>query len=257
MVALAGWWRPPIGVAFLARGRHDEWRDAFQRFIASYERCPVGIRHRLYVIFKGFVDDGHLRAGEDLFAHLRHVPIHLDDDGFDIGAYKKAAERMREEFVCFLNTKSEILVDGWLRKLAARLAEPGVGLVGNTGSFESHHPLYPVFPEFPNVHIRTNGFLLRRDLFRAVAAGFDIRSKYDAWMFESGPDSLSRQIVRQGLKIAVVGRDGEAYEPSRWPMSRTYRSTNDNVLIADDDYRSFPKAEATARETLVRNVWGP
>ena len=112
---------PRIGVAFLARGLHPDWQQAFRRFAVSYKNFPAGIPHRLYVIFKGYGDAAHLAEGQSYFVDLRHVPIYTDDAGFDIGCYRRAAQEMREELVCFLNTKSEILCADWLRKLAENL----------------------------------------------------------------------------------------------------------------------------------------
>ena len=249
---------PSIGLAFLARGLHPDWEAAFDRFLASYEKYPAGIEHRFYVIFKGYRDPEHLRDAERRFARIAHVPIHLDDRGLDIGAYKKAALIMAEDLVCFLNTKSEILCPDWLRNLAANLERPGVGLVGNTGSFETHHPDHPVFPDFPNVHIRTNGFLIERRLLCSILEGFEIDSKFDSWMVESGPAGLSRQVIGRGMKILVVGRDGNAYEPSAWPSSGTFRSgSTRNVLIADDDYRFFLAGTGAQKAEKQRLAWGP
>jgi SEC-C motif len=247
-----------VGLVFLARGLHDQWQHAFQRFIHSYDRFATGTSHRLYVVFKGYTSAEHQREAERMFLRIDHVPIHTHDRDFDIGAYKRAAGQISEPMVCFLNSKSEILCADWLRKMTDNLERPGVGLVGNTGSFASIGSIYPAFPDFPNIHIRTNAFLLRRDLFCAIADTFDIRSKYDCWMFESGPNSLTRQVLRKGLKSLVVGRDGRGYEPSQWPQSETYRSrTNANVLIADDEYRAFPKYDRAMQVHKVDVTWGP
>ena len=63
--------------------------------------------------------------------------IDIDDRGFDIQAYLKAAAILPHEFVCFLNSHSRVTSQDWLRKLHAPLLDPGVGLVGATASFES------------------------------------------------------------------------------------------------------------------------
>jgi len=245
-----------IGVAFLARGFHPSWQHAFQRFVTSYKNFPTGIPHRLYVIYKGYHDAEHLAEGQSCFADLPHTEIHTDDSGFDIGCYQRAARDMREELVCFLNTKSEVLCANWLRNLAKHLARPGVGLVGNTGSYESLHYKIPTIPQFPNPHIRTNAFLIRRTLFTGIAARFDIRTKTDGWMFESGPDGLSRQVVREGLQLLVVGRAGKAYESSSWPESNTYRTANAAPLIGDDTYREFLAGDPVFRRDEAAITWG-
>lgn len=251
--------RPAVGVAFLARGAHDDSRHAFERFVSSYARYSAGTDHRLYIMFKDFRNAAHLRATEQTFSSLDYVPLTIGGASCDIAAYKIAAHAMAEERICFLNTKSQILCGDWLAKLSRQLDRPGVGLVGNTGSFESHtsNGAYAGFPLFPNVHIRTNGFLMQRRLFCEIAQPFVLASKMEGLLFESGWNSLTRQVVGRGLDVRVVGRDGEAYEPVRWPRSGTYRSsTNANTLIADDDYRRLPLLEESKRRRIVFEAWG-
>lgn len=249
--------KPRIGVAFLARGFHENWKHAFARFVASYQSFPAGIPHRLYVIYKGYRDAQHLAEGQTCFSVLTHVPIQTDDGGFDIGCYQRVAREMSEEFVCFLNTKSEILSPDWLLKLAAHLDRPSVGLVGNSGSYESIRFKIPTIPGFPNPHIRTNAFLMRRALFSQIADSFTIRTKDDGWRFECGADGLSRQLLRRGLEILVVGRNGEPYGVSHWPVSKTYRSVNATPLIGDDAFRAFREADCIARRDMAAITWGP
>jgi hypothetical protein len=247
-----------IGVAFLAYGMHAEWRHAFRRFADSYQRHPAGIDHHLYIIFKGYEYAEHLHEAERFFSRLDYTPIHIGDRGFGILAYKLAARSMVEEMICFLNTKSEILSSDWLLKLALQLRRPEVGLAGNTGSFESLARFGLMdFPDFPNVHVRTNGFLVRAKLFNEVVRRLPLETRLDGWKFESGWNSLTREVLRRGLKIVVAGRDGKGYEPRQWPASGTFRSLpNANVLIADDANREFSHLDPDARTALGRATWG-
>ena len=70
--------------------------------------------------------------------------------------------------------------------------------------------VFSQFPPFPNPHIRSNGFLISRKRFLDLAIA-DIKTKYDACIFESGINSMTAQIRRQGLKAVVVGRSGEGF----------------------------------------------
>ena len=248
---------PRIGVAFLARGLHPEWEHAFRRFVRSYRRFPAGIPHRLYVIFKGYRDPEHLARAVEHFIALPHLAVHTHDAGFDIGCYQRMAREMKEEFVCFLNTKSEVLSANWLRKLAQHAFQSQVGLVGNTGSYESPHHLIPEVPPFPDPHIRTNAFLIQRERFLRIVEGLEIRSKSDGWMFECGPESLTRQVLRAGLKAFVVGRDGRAHEIAQWPESRTYCTRGAAPLIGDDTYRKYRAADRLGKRQIETIMWGP
>ena len=63
--------------------------------------------------------------------------IDLSDRGYDLQAYLRTAMILPHEFVCFLNSHSEIMADDWLRKLHAPLCDTNVGVAGATASYES------------------------------------------------------------------------------------------------------------------------
>ena len=108
------------------------------RFAHSYRKFSAGLPHDLIVIRKGEARKaGARRAIGLLFEGTDVQYIDIDDRGFDIQAYLKAAAILPHEFVCFLNSHSIVTSQDWLRKLHAPLLDSGVGLVGATASFES------------------------------------------------------------------------------------------------------------------------
>ena len=112
------------------------------------------------------------------------------------------------------------------------------------------------FPPFPNHHVRTNGFVVDRDLLLRVRRGA-VRNKPDAWRFESGWHSLTRQIEAIGLRAVVVGRDGRSFERQEWPRSRTlWQGEQENLLIADNQTDSYRDADAELRAILSAFAWG-
>jgi hypothetical protein len=184
-----------------------------------------------------------------------------------------------------------ILDDGWLAKLYRHITRPGVGLVGASGSYESRHadkdpfPWRPMFgllrrlwfrtalkqyrarreltrylrhhfDPFPNPHIRTNAFLLSRDLLLGVKFP-PLQTKLDAFRFEHGKDSLTRQVWGMGLEALVVGRDGQGYAVDRWFESHTYRSGGQrNLLVADNVTRFNMEADPDTRRRIAAWAWG-
>jgi hypothetical protein len=246
-----------IALCYLARGAEPGWEDALGRFLGSYQAHAAGCDFKLYVIFKGFYSAAERDRAITLFAPVQHNAIFTGDDSFDIGAYADAATQIAEQKVCFLNTNTEILCDGWLLKLASNLEQPGVGLVGATGSYESLRDLDPRFPGFPNVHIRSNAFMIDRDLFAAIARQFTLTDKLDAFLFESGPNSMTRQVQSRGLQTLVVGRNGQGYSPDSWPRSDTFRQHGQaNLLIGDNQTRHFDALSLVDQRTLARWTWG-
>lgn len=225
-----------------------------------------------------------------------HRTMFVPDEGFDIGPYFIAARELVYRRFCFLNSFSRLLDAGWLAKLAAPAETKGVGIVSATGSCESYYTnmardLSPVrylrraaysirqgekpegvgdylsqrrelraaraaFDPFPNYHVRTNAFVIARDVMLDLKVGA-IRNKMDAAVFESGKAGLTRQLSAKGLRALVVGRDGVAYEKERWRESHTFRSGEQrNLLVADNRTRQYAEADSPTKKFLQACSWG-
>lgn len=246
-----------IAVAYLARGADKNWLSSCERFLNSYRSNPSGCEHSLYVIFKGFENDSDLEKAKILFGCVPHQAVFLGDDRLDIGAYIEWANMVEEELICVLNTASEILAPDWLRKLAVNLALQNVGLVGATASYESLSELNSAFPAFPNIHIRSNAFMMSRKFFCSITEGFEIASKFDAFNFESGPKSLTRNVLAKGKEILLVGRNGRGYSPKFWAGSDTFRlGMQKNLLVSDNQTRNYLALPWNEKRELVTRTWG-
>jgi hypothetical protein len=236
-----------------------------ERFLTAYLQHPVGVEHRFLVVMNGFTDEGSLGAHRSLMADVPHTEVVLKRSELDLGAYHAALEASDEDVIAFTNSYSEPLVDRWLALLDAHLRQPAVGMVGATGSYESAltaapRPLKPVralaFPSFPNPHLRTNAFALERALAERLHWPRP-RGKGGALRLESGRRGLTRQISDEGLAVLVVGRDGRAYEPARWPDSHTFRSGDqENLLVADNRTHQYARADEAERRRLAAMAWG-
>src|SRR3954469_23252887 len=153
---------------------------------------------------------------------------------------------------------SEVLADGWLASMYAAAREPGVGLVGATGSFESVADDYPAgwFQPFPNPTFRTNAFMIERSLL----FGLDIEEltdKLQCLRFESGAAGLTAQVLPRGLRPVVVDRAGVAHDMAAWPRSATFRSGGQaGLLVADNRTRDWEAGDAAFRDWLSGLSWG-
>lgn len=269
-------------VVHLVRAGNDP--AALERFLCSYARHPAGAPHRLVLLLKGFAT--RLPAElHGLLARVAHQRIDCPDRGYDVGSYCFAAQRISQRIVLFLNSYSVLQGDRWLAKLLDAYHRTGVGLVGATGSndsmsasllrgFVDDHGLIrsdvihramaiglgialrPAFPDFPNPHIRSNAFLLARTDFLALRPWL-LRTKLDAWLFESGRASMTRRMQKRGLQVLVVGADGLGYPPEDWPRSMTFwQSHQQNLLIADNRTAAYQCAPEALRRVLQRRAWG-
>lgn len=242
-------------VLFLLRGRDAHHEASARRFLESYRRHPAGLAHDLILICKGFDAPEAQARAEAAFADCAARVLTVADDSFDLGAYRAAAELVAHERVCFLNTHAEILSSDWLLKLALNLDQPGIGMVGCTGSYEQLLLDRPIRP-FPNVHLRSNGFLLGRRLFLDVIGDRPIREKEDAFMVESGPASLTQGVLARGLGVLIVGADARGYPPRLWPRSRTFRlGAQDNLLVGDNQTRAVAAYPWRVRAAVARATW--
>ena len=127
------------------------------------------------------------------------------------------------------------------------------GIISATGSFQSHYSLvfqknkwsyessngyihnfrkYKLFfkaffywrflfKPFPNPHIRTNAFMIKRELFLSIKRAV-VKDKMDAYCFESGRKGLTNQLLTKGYKTLILDKSGNTYEPDQWYQSKTF-----------------------------------
>lgn len=121
---------------------------------------------------------------------------------------------------------------------------------------EGTYDYLSAMPEFPNPHLRTNGFIIERRLFLNLVPDA-IASKTQSYLFESGAESLTAQLLRRGLKVVVVGRDGVNYDIDQWARSRTYRlGDQSNLLIHDNQTRAYENLDSVGKATFAAMAWG-
>lgn len=253
--------------------------EPLREFLRSYHAHTAGVEHELTILLNGGPGTDSTSEADDrpLLAELEgtaHRLIRLERALLDLAAYGAAAGLLEHERICFLNSYCTPLTDGWLAKLADALAGPDVGLVAATGSWESqaewirgrsrHWPQQLVtlrgarrdYPRFPNPHLRTSSFMLQRR--RVVEMGLErAGDKRSTYLLESGHESITRRVQREGLRALVVGSDGEAYDVEGWPSSRTFRSGDqENLLVADNQTRDYARASARRRRRLSLDSWG-
>lgn len=201
------------------------------------------------------------------------------------------------KYFCFLNSFSTILCRDWLSKLYENISRSGVGLVGASGSWQSINRwgrilerrgmqfsgsslsngnkrnrwelakymivaiwrlfTFPIFfHPFPNYHLRTNAFMLSSDLMIKIDLP-TIKTKIDAYRFESGKNGLTRQILAMGFEVLVVGKDGVGYKSKLWNKSKTFwQSNQENLLVADNQTRSYQNGSHEERKYLKSMAWG-
>lgn len=124
-----------VGVVYLAW--HALGLGTFQRFADSYRRHPAGCDHELIVVYAGFQRQQDLSDATSVFRDVLHTHIEFSEVRFDIAYYLETARRLSSQYLCFLNTYTELTTDNWLGYLYRHISREAVGIVGAAGSYES------------------------------------------------------------------------------------------------------------------------
>lgn len=233
---------PSLAVVYLNRCKTEFEKRGRDRFIKAYLRFRPSVRHHLYIVNKGFELDA-LQAEYDFFHALSPAFININDEGFDLVAYRKAALQIDAPIVFFMNTYSEPLHAGWLDKAyEVFISDKQVGLVGLSANLETHYPFLPGFLKYPNYHIRTNGFMLGRQSYIDALENRPVESKLQAYQFEAGEWSLTRTIQASGRHALVVGKKGVVPPGKLW-RACIFRSGNQgNLMLADNQTSIYQDA---------------
>ena len=123
--------------------------------------------------------------------------------------------------------------------------------------YAAFHYIYLLYEygRHPNPHLRTTAFMVDREQFLSLRfPPFD--NKKQAYQFESGRLSLTRQYLARGLKPVVVGRDGRTFTIDQWNMSSTFwKNDQSNLLVADNRTCDYSNGTAEMRAYLEHIAW--
>ena len=282
-----------LALVYLARGV-DGGLSSSKEFFETYRTFHPGYPHDLIVIAKGWMGI----EGRDELQHLAQLNaakiVDLPDDGLDWGAYMRLIPQLSHDWMCFLNTHSRPRVNGWLNLLMAATEIPSmnIGAVSASASWQSleipflPQPslkasyntalIYPLrvirnvirlvanirdigdFAPFPNPHLRSNAFVIRRELFVEFATTKKIpQCKRDAAKLESGKAGFTAFLLAHGLKALVAGANGKVYESEQWIRSGTFRVPGQpNLIVADNQTTAYERADLHKKKILEIAAWG-
>ena len=299
---------PDLALVHLVRKENGP--EPFREFLESYRAVEAGADHDLVLLLKGFASNREADETAALAGGLDAQRLYVDDEGFDVGAYFTAADRLEHARVCFVNSFTTVRAPGWLGMLETALGLPGRGhrrrdrLVGEplvvapvqprpldsvsrgvprprvrAGSRScASHPTRGAscsalaaarhrtaralrffvgrFGPFPAAHVRTNGFIVERELMRSLERT-PVRRKYDAFVVEGGNKSLTRQIEELGLRPLLAGADRRVYDVQDWARSGVFwQRDQENVLLEDNQTRTYRDADLDLRTFFATFAWG-
>ena len=268
---------PPYGV------------ELFRNFLISYKKYSPGFEHNLVLLFNGATG---LDDTEPFREISRQFNLSCDSiskqSSLDLEAYFWVAKQFNSTYFLFLNSFCVILDDNWLLKLIKHMNDARVGIVSPSGSYQSfyntvffnnswkwnnHQSLKEnylkykllikavlywrfLFPPFPNPHIRTNAFLIRRELFLSLKRK-KIRNKFMAYRLESCYNSINRQIIKKGYDVLIVDKGGRAYKIKEWNSTKIFwKGKQEDLLISDKQTEYYLSSNEKTKNELSYLAWG-
>jgi hypothetical protein len=108
---------------------------------------------------------------------------------------------------------------------------------------------------YPNPHVRSNAFMIERHRFLSLRT-LSFGRKSNAYKFESGRRSMTKQIIAQNLKPVVIDRYGNVYDILEWKASSTYWVDEQaNLIAADNRTRQYAAGSEELRTRLMDYAW--
>ena len=124
------------------------------------------------------------------------------------------------------------------------------------GVMLSAAPMLIGFKRFPAHHVRSNSFAITHELFTRLSSS-TLDRKVQTHRLESGRNSFTAQIEREGLRAVVVDRSGRLYGHEDWPASETFwQGDQRGLLIADNQTDYYQQGDSSRRRLLARYAWG-
>ena len=109
---------------------------------------------------------------------------------------------------------------------------------------------------FPAVHLRTNAFVVERELLLSLRVG-RLGTKRWVYRLESGRGNMTAQLTALGRPPVVVDRHGAARHGPEWPQGDVFwQGRQEDLLVADNQTRQYAHGPAHHREVLSRFAWG-
>ena len=240
-----------LPVYLLRKGNPDGWARAF---LASFFGTALRADTRLLILAKGFGSDEKPTVLDEISLSWqeRIDVLHLNDEGYDLAAYRKACAAGLHSHHLFFNSHSRVLASNWQAAFETAIEQTrGTGLIGASGSLEGG-----LDGEEANAHIRTNGFLISARTYLELAPE-DLTSKEACHAFEHGNQSLTSLVQQRGEPVMLVNSDLAVFQPKDWSNSGTFRLGNqEKLLVADNRSDKYHCGTNRRRRHHAAASWG-
>lgn len=244
---------PSVAIVYL-----DRWGNPprfAQTFLDSLLSFPAGAEFDIIWQMKGYPEGANstvLNAFKPRFQGKIYEQ-HYSDNLYQFSLALDAAQTFEYDYFLFFISWSRIIGPNWLKFYFDVFATyPDCGIVGASASYERLLP----DQAFPNPHIRTNAYMVARKLYLSLYFGI-LDNKAAGRFVEAGPNSITAQIRKVGLRPMLIDRDGTVFQIEDWPKSRTFRlGEQEGLLVADNQTDHFMSLSKPRRKHIVGEAWG-
>lgn len=260
-------------------------------FIKSYVQHSTSINHKLIIVFKGCLESDEIVQASKKYLGDKNINVIFcfsPSFGFDINTYQWVAQQVIEDYLIFFNTNSVLLHPNWCDFYTKHITK-NTGAISATASFNSHINtilqqnsfkyniklsfkenlasykmllkailIWPfLYKKFPNPHIRTNAFLINRKVFLTLNIKNPLKSKREAYLAESGRNSITQQLLKKNLTVGVVNNNGDFFDLQEANKANTFwNNQQENLLVADNQTELYKNANETQKKQLSLLAWG-
>lgn len=265
--------------------------EKLKKFLHSYNNNKPYFSNKIYIIFKEIqLKESNLEQVEKecISYSLNYQILECQLPGFDINTYQWVAQQVIEDYLIFFNTNSVLLHPNWCDFYTKHITK-NTGAISATASFNSHINtvlqennfhynrklsfkenlasykmllkaifIWPfLYKKFPNPHIRTNAFLINRKVFLTLNIKNPLKSKREAYLAESGRNSITQQLLKKNLTVGVVNNNGDYFDLQEAYKANTFwNNQQENLLVADNQTELYKNANETQKKQLSLLAWG-
>lgn len=249
--------------------------ERFSNFIESYKKIKSGIEHELIICYKLF-DKRNLDLFKNIskkISHTEFIDPYLKND-FEFMTMKRATNKLKKCLILFLNSHCYPVKKNWLKILYDSYENKSfIGISGSNHSMFTSFKIkkfYKIiynlknyffykknFAPFPNPHIRLPSFFLKSTDFLNFMNGKRYKTKKDAWITESGYQSMTNFFLKKNFNLFIVNSKKHKFNLSEMKRSETfsYKKQNKN-LISDRHMDKYFFSSKIDKKNIEKLTWG-
>ena len=98
--------------------------------------------------------------------------------------------------------------------------------------------------------------MIKRELLLKVKLQ-PIQTKIQAYLFESGLNGFSNQVLKMGLDLRVVDKNGNSFLPKDWQNCKVFwNGMQEDLMISDNQTLKYVESSEEDKKLYTKLAWG-